>query len=69
MFSQALCKIPGSSSVKLPKAMIFFSFVSSAFHVCPMLRSAHWGVKSNATGIPVLRMLIMVISAVSKHER
>lgn len=55
MFSQALCKIPGSSSVKLPKAMIFFSFVSSAFHVCPMLRSAHWGGKIQCdrnTGAP-----------------
>ena len=68
MFSHGLRKKPGSSSVKLPNPTIFFSLVNRAFHVWPMLCSAHCGVKSTAIGIPALRILIIVIWTVSEQD-
>ena len=45
-----------------------FSLVNRALHVWPMLCSAHCGVKSTAIGIPALRILIIVIWAVSEQD-
>ena len=45
-----------------------FSLVNRALHVWPMPCSAHCGVKSTAIGIPALRILIIVIWAVSEQD-